>query len=63
MFDPDAQLITSPMAAEVFSALRASDPERAWRLSELVLLQHEKYRNDSRLPDLRDLLSMFSRVS
>jgi len=38
-------LITSSIAAEVFSALLASDPERA-RRSESVLIQHEKYRND-----------------
>ena len=56
-------LITSSIAAEVFSALLASDPERAWRVSESVLLQHEKYRNDSRFPNIRDLLSTFSRVS
>ena len=55
-------LITSSIAAEVFSALLASDPERAWRVSESVLLQHEKYRNDSRFPNIRDLLSTFSRV-
>ena len=56
-------LIISSIAAEVFSALLASDPERAWRVSESVLLQHEKYRNDSRFPNIRDLLSTFSRVS
>jgi hypothetical protein len=56
-------LITSSIAAEVLSALLASDPERAWRVSESVLLQHEKYRNDSRFPNIRDLLSTFSRVS
>ena len=56
-------LITSSIAAEVFSALLASDPERAWRVSEAVLLQHEKYRNDSCFPNIRDLLSTFSRVS
>jgi hypothetical protein len=56
-------LITSSIAAEVFFALLASDPERAWHVSESVLLQHEKYRNDSRFPNIRDLLSTFSRVS
>jgi hypothetical protein len=55
-------LITSSIASEVFSALFASDPERAWRVSESVLLQHEKYRNDSRFPNIRDLLSTFSGV-
>ena len=56
-------LITSSIAAEVFSALLASDPERAWRVSESVLLQHEKYRNDCCFPNIRDLLSTFSRIS
>ena len=56
-------LITSSIAAEVFAALRASDPERAWRVSESILLQHEKYRNDSCFPNIRDLLSTFSRIS
>jgi hypothetical protein len=55
-------LITSSIAPEVCSALLASDPERAWRVSESVLLQHEKYRNDSRFPNIRDLLSTFSGV-
>jgi hypothetical protein len=55
-------LITSSIAAELFSTLLASDPERAWRVSESVLSQHEKYRNDSRFPNIRDLLSTFSRV-
>jgi hypothetical protein len=59
----DQLLITSSIAAEVFSALLASDPERAWRVSESVLLQHEKYRNDSCFPNIRDLLSTFSRIS
>jgi hypothetical protein len=56
-------LITSSIAAEVFSASLASDPERAWHVSESVQLQHEKYRSDSRFPNIRDLLSTFSRVS
>lgn len=54
-------LITSSIAAELFSTLLASDPEGAWRVSESVLSQHEKYRNDSRFPSIRDLLSTFSR--
>jgi hypothetical protein len=56
-------LITSSIAAEVFSALLVAVPERAWRVSESVLLQHEKYRTDSRFPTIRDLLATFSRVS
>jgi hypothetical protein len=55
-------LITSSIAAELFSTLLASDSERAWRVSELVLSQHEEYQDDSHFPHVRDLLSTFSRV-
>jgi hypothetical protein len=54
-------LVISSIAAEVFAALLAS--ERAWRISESVLLQHEKGRNDSCFLNIRDLLSTFSRIS
>jgi hypothetical protein len=55
-------LITSSIAAGCSPRWLASDPERAWRVSESVLLQHEKSRSDSRFPNSRDLLSTFSRV-
>jgi hypothetical protein len=54
--------ITSSIAAELFSTLLASDPERAWRVSESVLSQYEKYQDDSHFPNVRDLLSTISRV-
>lgn len=56
-------LIISSIAAEVFSGLLASDPERAWRVSESILFHHEKYRNDSCFPNIRDLLARLSRIS
>ena len=55
-------LITSSIATELFSTLLASDPERAWCVSESVLSQFEKYRDDSDFPNVRDLLSALSRV-
>jgi hypothetical protein len=56
-------IISSICRLPVIVALLNSDPERAWRVSESVLLQHEKYRNDSCFPNIRDLLSTFSRIS
>lgn len=55
-------VVTSSIAAELFSTLLASDPERAWSVSESILSQHEKYRDDSHFPNVRDLLSAFSRL-
>jgi len=55
-------LITSSIAAELFSTLLASDPERAWSVSESILSKHEKYRDDSHFPNVRDLLFTFSRL-
>lgn len=55
-------VITTSIAAEVFSTLLAADPEGAWRVSESVLSKHERYRDDSHFPNVRDLLSTFSRL-
>ena len=56
-------LVTSSIAGELFSTLLASHPERAWRVSVALLLQHEKYQDDSHFPHIRDLLATFSRVT
>jgi hypothetical protein len=55
-------LIASSIVAELFSALRESDPERAGHVSEGVLSQHEKYQDDPHFPNVRDLLATFSRL-
>ena len=41
---------------------KATDPERAWSVSESILQKHEEYRDDSQFPNVRDLLSTFSRL-
>lgn len=55
-------LITTSIATELFSALVHADSERAWQVSDSVLSDHREYRESCDFPDVRDLLSTFSRI-
>jgi hypothetical protein len=55
-------LVISSIAAELYSTLLASDPERARYVSDALLSQHEKYQDDPHFPNVRDLLATFSRL-
>jgi hypothetical protein len=54
-------LVISSIAAELYSTLPASDPERARYVSESLFTQHERYQDDPHFPNVRDLLATFSR--
>jgi hypothetical protein len=54
--------VISSIAAELFSTLVESNPERAQGVSESVLSKHERYRDDPCFCNVRDLLATFSRL-
>src|SRR5687767_4218957 len=53
-------LISASIAREAFSALLGGDPQGAGRLSQSVLSQYEKYRDNCEFPNVSELLAGFA---